>query len=153
MFPLRRSKIIKSSETARYQLMTLDSTFKGAVCSSIDEVIYLNEMNSKNFTLRISSEYLKAAQIVLLFRKNSFLVDVFNEKLSALKAGGLIDFWIANHMDPRHLKSEKLESGPSTVKLYQLSAIFIIWLVGCSVGLIAFILERLIACRNLPMAD
>lgn len=124
--------------------MTLDPTFKGAVCSSIDEVVYLNELNRKNFTLRISSEYLKAAQIVLLFRKNSFLLGAFNEKLSALKAGGLIDYWIAKHMDVKRLKTEKPESGPSTIKLHQLSAIFIIWCVGCLVGLIAFVRERLI---------
>lgn len=127
--------------------MTLDPLFKGAVCSSIDEIVYLNEQNRKNFTFRVSTEYLKAMQIVLLFRKNSFLVDVFNDKMSALKAGGLINFWIAKHMDQKHLKVERTPGGPSTIKLHQLSAIFIIWLAGCFIGAISFILERLITRR------
>lgn len=138
---LFRRIIIKNSETSSYQLKTLDPKFNGAVCSSLDEVVHLNQKNFKNFTFQISNEYLKTSSVVFLFPKNSFLVNVFNEKISILKAAGLIDFWISRHMDLKYVKMKEELSGPKTLKLLQLRGVFSIWIAGCTVALITFIVE------------
>lgn len=136
-----RRIIIKNSETSSYQLKTLDPKFNGAVCSSLDEVVHLNQKNFKNFTFHISNEYLKTSSVVFYFPKNSFLVKAFNENIGFLKAAGLIDFWISRHMDLRYVKLKEGLSGPKTLKILQLRGIFTIWLAGCIVGIIILFLE------------
>lgn len=121
--------------------MTLDPEFKGAVCSSLDEIVYLNQRNYKNFTFRVSTEYLKTSPVAFFFRKNSYLIEAFNEKLSVLKAAGLVDFWISKFMDIKYIKLKEAAASPRTMKLDQLKGVFIMWLIGCCVGLIAFIFE------------
>lgn len=138
---LIRRVIIENSETSSYQLRTLDSKFNGAVCSSLDEVVYLNQKNFRNFTLHVSSEYLKTSSVVFLFPKKSFLVKAFNDKIGILKAAGLIDFWISKHMDSKYVKIKEELSGPKTMKFIQLRGIFFIWFGGCIFGLMFLALE------------
>lgn len=122
---------------------TLNPDFKGAVCSSLDEVVYLNQKNFGDFSFHISSEYLKTSPVVFYFPKKSILVEAFDEKMSFLKAAGLIDYWIAKHMDLKYINVKEESTGPRVMKLHTLLGIFTIWFIGCMIGLICFAFEIL----------
>lgn len=139
-----RRLIISNAETSSYQLQTLNPDFSGAVCSSLDEIVYLNQKNFNNFSFHISNEYLKTSPVVFYFPKNSFLVDVVDEKMGLLKTAGLIDFWISKHMDLKYIKGRATETKPSRLSFQKLRGIFIIWLIGCLFGFIVFITEFLL---------
>lgn len=138
-----RRIIIKNSETSSYQLKTLSPNFKGAVCSSLDEVVYMNQKNFKTFTFRISNEYLKTSPVAFYFPKNSFLVHPINEKLGILQSAGLIDFWIAKHMDLKYVKVSDPPVGARILNFHQLSGIFSVLCAGCVIAFLIFIVEVL----------
>lgn len=109
----------------------------------MDEVVYLNQKNFKNFSFRISNEYLKTSPVAFYFPKNSFLVEAFNEKISFLKSAGLIDFWISKHMDLKYVKVKEADVGARSLKFMQLKGIFWIWFFGCMLSSLIFIAEFL----------
>lgn len=145
--------IIENSETSAFQLKTLDPQFKGAVCSSLDEVVYLNQKNFKSFSLLISNEYLKTSPITFYFPKNSFLVEAFDEKISFSKAAGLIDYWISKHMDLKYIRVAEAPQGARSLTLQQISGILKIWLAGCLTSSIVFLLEyfqsKMLRCNRI----
>lgn len=105
--------------------------------------MHLNQKNFKNFTFHVSKEYLKTSPVVFYFPKNSKLVNAFNEKMSVLKAAGLIDYWISKHMNVQFIKLKDEVSGPRRMTLQQLVAVFSILSVGNALGLVSFICELL----------
>lgn len=105
--------------------------------------MYLNQKNFKNFTFHVLNEHLKISPVVFYFPKNSMLVKAFNEKISVLKAAGLIDYWISQHMNVQYIKMKNKAIGPRRMTLQQLIAVFNILIVGCAVGSVSFILELL----------
>jgi hypothetical protein len=146
-----RRVIIKESETTNYQLKTLNSKFKGAVVSSLDEVTYLNQLNYKNFTFLISREFLVTSPIVQYLQKNSLLVEGFDETLGYLKAAGLIEKWISKFMDINFIKSRiSTARAPSPLTFHHLEAMFIFWVIGCMTSLAIFIIEKILNRINKP---
>jgi hypothetical protein len=144
-----RRVIIKESETASYQLKTLNSKFKGAVVSSLDEVTYRNQLNYKNFTFLISREFLMTSPIVQYFPKNSLLVESFSETFGYLKAAGLIEKWISKFMDINYIKSRiSTARAPSPLTFHHLEAMFIFWVIGCTISLAIFIIEKILSRMN-----
>lgn len=75
------------------------------------------------------------------FPKNSFLTEAVNEKISILKAAGLIDFWISKHMDVKYVKVQEPTKEPTKLNFYQLSGIVCIWGFGCVSAFMVFIVE------------
>lgn len=124
-------------------MKTLNPKFKGAVCSSLDEVVYLNQKNFKNFSFHISNEFLKTSPVVFYFPKHTFLVNTMNDKVSLLKSAGLIDFWVSRHMNRRYAKIKAAVLGPRKLNFYQLSGILSVWCGGCVGSFIIFIFELL----------
>lgn len=139
-----RRVVIKASETESYRLMTLNSKFKGAVVSSLDEVTYLNRLNYKNFTFLISREFFMTSQIVQYFPKNSLIAEAFDEIFGYYKAAGLVEKWISKFMDMDFTKSNiPTARAPSPLTFHHLEAMFIFWVIGCTISLAIFIIERI----------
>jgi len=147
----KRRVIIENAEQIKYQRMTTDPYFKGAVCSSLDEVLHLNAKNHRSFTLLTSNEVLKNSLVVFYFPKKSFLVEAFNHKMSQLKSAGLIDLWIAKYMEMKYLNIRHPSNGPQVIRLPQLSATFIIWLCGCLLSCLIFaaeVMKKMFQCKG-----
>lgn len=140
-----RRVVINESETSSYQLKTLNSNFKGAVVSSLDEISYLNTLNRHHYTLLISREFLTNSLIVQYFPKNSLLVEAFDETIGNLKAAGLIEKWISKFisLDYVNLREESSPRAPSPLTFNHLEGIFVFWVVASMVSSLVFMIERI----------
>lgn len=121
--------------------MTLNSDFKGGVCSTMDEVLYLNKLNHKNFTYRVLPEYLYWFNNVIYFRKNSPFIKAFDEKISLFKSAGLIEFWVSKYLDVAYLNFKETSKAPRKFNIEQLEGGLRLWIYGCLISSLVFIFE------------
>lgn len=133
--------MIKDAEADLYQKMTLDPSFKGGVCSSLDEVLYLNKLNFKTFTFRVLPEHLYNFNYVFYLQKNSPYLQKFNNKIGWLKSGGIIDYLISKYLNTLYLNEEQIATGPQKLNIENLSGGFQAWLIGCGISIFVFISE------------
>lgn len=133
--------MIKDSEAETYFKMTLNPNFKGAVTSSLDEVLYLNKINHKSFIYRVLPEYLYSFNYVIYFQKNSPYLNAFNTKMSLYKSAGLIDYWTSKYLNTMYLNIQAPNVGPKKLNLVQLQGGFQAWLIGCGISSFIFLLE------------
>jgi hypothetical protein len=136
-----RRQVIKDSQVEQLQQRTLDASFKGAVTSSLDEVLYLNMLNHRNFTYRVLPEYLYSFNIVIYFQRNSPYLRAFDEKMSLFKSAGLIDYWVSRYLNAAYLNMPEQVSEPKKLNLTQLRGGFQLWLMGCGVSFAIFVAE------------
>lgn len=122
-------------------MRVLDPSFKGGVCTSLDEVLSINKLNSKTFALQVLPEYLYSLNYGIFFQKNSPYVKTFNELTSLFKSAGLIDFWAKKYLDNSYLKLKKLTNEPKKMSFDQLKGSFELLLFGCLLSLFAFLVE------------
>lgn len=122
-------------------MKTLDENFKGAVVSVMDELLYLNKMNRKNYSFRVLNEYLFTSQACWAFPKNSYLVAAFDEKLSFLTDSGLINHLSSKYMDPKYLHVRKIKQGPRNINLNQLFGAFEVLFGGLLIATLFFLNE------------
>lgn len=93
----------------------LDPDFKGGFMITSDELLYLNKINANQFTYRVVKEHLFTVNNGLLFQKNSYLIEAFNEVISQLQSNGLIDYWISKYIDTSYFDVK--ETGKQAQKL------------------------------------
>lgn len=124
-------------------MKTLDPTFKGAVVSVMDELLHLNKKNFKNYTFRVLHEHLYTGQACWAFPKNSYLVETFNDKLSAFTENGLIAVQTSKYMDPKYLNVKEVKQGAKKLNYDQLFGGFQVWIGGLLISLFLFCLELL----------
>lgn len=140
-----RKILIKDAEADLYQKMTLNPSFKGGICSSLDEVLYLNKLNYKNFTYRVLPEYLYDFNYVIYLQKNSPYLKAFNDKIGWLKNGGIIDYLISKYLNTLYLNGESAINEPKKLSLENLSGGFQAWYIGCGISIFVFISEIIFA--------
>lgn len=80
--------------------------------------------------------------VVFYIQKNSYLTEVLNEKIDDLKSAGLIDYWISKYLDPKYLKFEKSEQGPTKLNINELLGAFQLFAFGSVVATAAFATEH-----------
>jgi hypothetical protein len=122
-------------------MKTLDPSFRGGVCSSLGEVLLLNKLHHKNFTLRVLPEFLYTPNCGILFQKNSPYVESFNELIRLFKSAGLIDFWVSKYLDNSYLKVKNSNKEPKVMNFEQLEGIFGLLMFGCLISIVCFVLE------------
>lgn len=140
-FRSQRVVIKSATEQEKHLVATVDPSFKGAVTWSVERVAYFNKVNSKNLTLTVCKEFLFTFQYGIYFQKKSYLAKVFNEKLSLMKAAGLIDFWASDYIKMEFLRPPQGTSSPKKLNLSQMLGGFQILLVGYAIGVVAFVCE------------
>lgn len=103
--------------------------------------IFSNQKNPKDQRNIIYKEVFLTVPIVIYTRKNFYLLEVFNEKIEDLKAGGLIDFWDSEDksVEPRNEKDEKY---PNVLMTSQLMGCFHLLLIGCLTSFVVFDFEN-----------
>ena len=124
-----------------YLMKTLNPYSKSATVSSNDEVVFQNKQNYKNFTYNICNEVILTVPTVFYLHKDSYLTEVFNEKIDNLKSAGLIDYFISKYLDPKYLRVKRLEQGPRKLNLTELIVAFKLFGYGIASASIAFVAE------------
>ena len=66
-----------------------------------------------------------------------------NDKILNMKASGLVDHWISQFMDMKYLNMKETKQGPKKLNLQQLSGSFQVWLGGCFIGFVSFLIEHI----------
>lgn len=124
-----------------YLMKTLDPYSKSATVTSNDEVVFQNKKNFKNFTYNVCNEVILTIPTVFYLHKDSYLTEVFNEKIDNLKSAGLIDYFISKYLDPKYLRVKRIEQGPRKLNLTELIVAFKLFGYGIASASIAFLIE------------
>lgn len=122
-------------------LKHLDSSFKAGIVEPLDSVI--REYSKSSTPLNILSKPLLTAPVVIYLQKNSFLTQIFTSTIQQMMEAGLIEYWI-NQKWTSKMKSHSDEGGePRVLSFTQLSAAFIICIVGLLLSVVVFAIEKL----------
>lgn len=120
---------------------TLNPSAEHVVTSSLEQVLYINKMNYKDFTLTVCKEYLFTYLYGIYFRKNSYLVHMFNRKIALFKTSGLIDFWASDFISMKFLKVQIETSEPKQLSIQELLGGFEVLFLGMAIGVTLFVIE------------
>lgn len=138
-----RRVIIKPSEVSAVREKMINPSFKGGMLSSLEQIVYFNMMNHRNFTFSVCHEQLFAFQYSIYFQKNSYLVDRFDEELLLFQTNGLIDKVVNQFVQFSFLRPEKSQRSPSAFVLTQFKGSFQILIFGLSIASLVAGLETL----------
>lgn len=131
---------------------TLRYTFNGGVVTPIVNDLYLNNDPEERINFRFFEKPLAVLPVAIYFRKHSYLVEAFNEKLYAFKSSGLIDYWVNLFFQQNNVKDSDSPAGPEQLTVEALLGAFQLMIFGWAIGLIAFIIELLYFKRKcLPL--
>lgn len=144
---------VPATEVEAYRMKTLNPNFRGGVIASMDEVVYHNRLNIKNFTFRVMKEEVFMAQVAILFQKNSYLKDAFDQKMKLLKSNGLINYWISQYIDYSYSRVKKTNKAPEKLNVQQLVGGFKICFYGLCIATISFILELLVYASRTKLCN
>lgn len=113
------------------------------------DIVYRNQQTYKSFVLKVCKEELLTVNIVMYFPKQFYLKNAIDQKLNELATAGLLEFWIQNYADMRFFNIKSEQSGPKNLQMQHLFGIFNIWLIGCAISCIVFILELIfVKCKS-----
>ncbi|KAG5682765.1 hypothetical protein PVAND_012098 [Polypedilum vanderplanki] len=134
-------KILENFDDENRIKQVFDPSFRGAFVEPLDIVIRANKNSSTPYN--ILSQPLSMTPVVIYFQKNSYLRNIFDEKLQHLHQAGLIDLWISQQWKSKTVRNN-VEAGnkePKVLSLNQLSAAFTICIGGILLSLIVFVAE------------
>ena len=109
--------------------------------SSLERVVYLNQVNYQNYTFMVCKEYLLTFQFGIYFRKNSYLTHNMNKHISEYQTNGLLNNWERTFMDYKYLKQPPAKKDPKKLKLDTLMGGFEILFLGFVSGLFLLLME------------
>jgi hypothetical protein len=99
---------------------------------------YLNQYRPIDQRFTICKEILLTLPVVIYTKKDFFLIDELDRKLSDLMAAGLVDHW--RHKVLKKHKNER-EKRPKVLTMKKLAGCFHILLCGLAISFVAFIFE------------
>lgn len=144
-----RSVVYPNTEIEIYRRKTLNPTSKSAVFNYLDQILFTNLLNHKNFTYRICKERFSTNQFVFYFRKNHFLVDDVDEKLELMLMNGNIGYIISQYANTRFLKQKIENKHPTKLTVHHLNGAFrILWMCN-ALSVAVFVIEVLMKVRQL----
>lgn len=138
---------LKGISSNKYGVMVYNFHGSAVVFEGFDEIPVQD--------LRLMKSCLFRPYIAYGFAQNSPFIDVIDQHLGRLFEAGVANYIkakeIGNHQETiwesisneRDGKAQSQEKGPEILTLAQLYGPFIIWIIGCSIGLIIFSLEFL----------
>lgn len=138
-----RRKVFPNDDIDIYRKKTLDPKFKGVVFSYLDQLIYLNEQNYKNFSYHISKEIFLMSHFVFYFAKNHYLVDEVNERLNLMLTGGIIQHIRSQYTSSVFKNAWEEAKGPKQLKIkHFIGALRLLFMFNL-LAFIVFLLEIL----------
>jgi hypothetical protein len=116
----------------------LSADDKNAVLEINSDLLYHHSI--KNISqFQICREPFMLVSIVIYTKRNFYLLQAINEKIENLKATGLIDYWYSLSFS-KEFSNEKSNT-PKVLTFGHLSGCFYIWICGCFVSFLTFVLE------------
>jgi hypothetical protein len=136
-----RSKVYPNNDIGIYRDKTLNVSFHGVVFHYLDQLLYLNSLNYKNFTYTICKERFVSSQFVFYFQKGHYLVEEFNYQIELMKANGVVQ-WIKNsYVDLRFLRTQKGNVERKVLTVHHFSGAFKILMICFAIATGVFAIE------------
>lgn len=120
-----------------------DSNIKAAFGQPLSITLYFNQILPKNLRYKVCKDVFMTMHTVAYTKRDFYLLDAINEKIGIFTAAGLFGFWRSQTVDDRFLYM-KATVYPSVLTIHQLMGCFQILLIGCAMGLVAFVIEVLL---------
>lgn len=112
----------------------------------MNDVMFTNKKSPKDLRLKFCKDVISVVSVAAYARRDFFLIDVINEQLSALKSGGLIEYWNDEYADKT---VERESKHPKVLSMKNLFGCFLIWICNCCISGVIFLCEIIYnACRN-----
>lgn len=123
----------------KLQTKIFDPSFKGGIVAPLDVVLYYHFV--KNINFKILEEQVSTSLITIIFRKNSYLVEIVNEKLRLLQSAGIVSYWTNKFYNPDFLTNREKNAGPRRMTLKILSGAFELIVFGWIISVLTFVTE------------
>lgn len=134
--------VVNSTIVEEKKMETMNPYSRSAVTTSIEQVLYYNKMNYRNMnTFTVCKEQLFTFQYGIYFRKNSYLAEIFSDKISIFKESGLIDFWASDYISSKYLNIKLPSELPRQLNIEQLMGGFDVLVIGFIIGVLILLLE------------
>lgn len=136
-------KVIRSESDLIFSKPLSEEVETSAFMTSMTDVIYRNQKNYKTFILKVCKEQLFTVNIVMYFPKNFYLREAINVKLSELSTAGLLQYHIQKKAEMKFFNMISEQKGPKKLNIHHLTGVVNIWLIGCAISLVIFLIEVL----------
>lgn len=139
----QRRTIIRAEIVPRIRNKMTDPEFQGGLLSSLDQIVYFNAINHKNFTINVSSEKLSTFHYAIYFEKESPFVHNFDLEILEYRANGLINNFVDKFVQLRYMKRLNVRKAPKALCFSQVMGSFKILIFGLSLSSVVAVLELL----------
>lgn len=133
-----RRVVMNSSEVPEMRRRMTDPYFKAGMLSSLEQIVYFNQINGKNFTLDVCSEHLFTFQYTIYFQKHSYLTHYFDLQLLDYQTNGIIENVVSHYSEDRNMKAAK---SPKALELHQVMGSFWLLFYGLALASIVAAIE------------
>lgn len=117
-----------------------DSSFKAAYGISLLELLYINQLKTKDSRYKICKQILLTAPVVIYTKKDFFLLDALDNKIEKMKSAGLIELWLFRDVDKDFL-NYKEKNPPMVLNISRLLGCFEILILGLTISCVVFVFE------------
>jgi Ligand-gated ion channel len=138
-----RRSIISAGQVPEFRMKMTDHSFKGGFLSSLEQIVYFNMINHKNFILKICPEQLYTFQYSLYFQKHSPFIHYFDLELLDYQANGLITNIVNKYVQFRFMKQENGQKAPKGLEIHQVMGILKVLIFGLTLAALVAGLECL----------
>lgn len=133
---LKFSQLWEYSEKIR-----TDPTLRGVLARSHYKLIYQNQRNiNHDAGFKICKESIQMAHVVMITRKDFYLVDAWNHKIERLKQSGLIELWRLRFINQNFLNVKEPIS-PHVITTQQILGSLYILMAGYAGSMLTFVME------------
>lgn len=138
-----RREIMSHNEIPMIRSRMNDPSFNGGMISSLEQIVYFNMINHKNFTLNVCKERLFTFQYTIYMQKHSPLAHNIDLQLLDYQTNGMINRIVDEYVQFSFMQDAKSTRGPKALKLHQVLGCFWILILGHSVAVFVGVLECL----------
>ena len=138
-----RAIVIPGNALENYSKLLQNTDFRGAVSTSLDDVIIWNKRTYPYQMTEVCKEYIFVNRLGIYFQKNSHLVDQVNNIIAAFQTNGLVGYWQKNLLDLRYLVRPPPSKIAKQLDMIQIMGAFIVFFIGLAIASIAFVMENL----------
>jgi hypothetical protein len=136
-----RRIVVSSKDSVGIMNQFNDPTLKAGFLGALDTARYANKVKLYGFVLNICNEPLLMRQYGIVFPRNSFLAESFNDELGFLMENGLIDYWMSEHTE--NIKYPTPASEPMVLTNSHLLGVYELFLICIALSLLAFGFEMI----------
>lgn len=142
------SIVFPNIEIDKYRRKALEPSSKAAVFNYLDQILYSNELNYKNFTYHICKERFTTNQFVFYFRKNHYMVEGINSLLVMLLKAGVPQFINSQYANTKFLKQDS-SNGQVKLSLQHFKGAFELLLIMNTLAVAVFVLELMLSLKKI----